>query len=122
MEEVMNAATALGLLPRRKFRPEDDRGIPIGNFWGDIAPVNSQAGERIGYPTQKPIALLERVVKASSRPDDLILDPFCGCGTAVHAAQNLGRSWIGIDITHVADGACAVTRKTPEPNRGQHSQ
>ena len=88
--------------PRRKFRPGDDRGNPVGNFWGDISPVNSQAEERIGYPTQKPLKLLERVVLASSKPGDVILDPFCGCGTAVHAAQRLGRSWIGIDITHIA--------------------
>lgn len=93
--------TATGA-PRRKFRPEDDRGDPVGNFWGDIAPVNSQAEERIGYPTQKPLALLERVLKASSRAGDLVLDPFCGCGTAVHAAQKLGRRWVGIDITHIA--------------------
>jgi site-specific DNA-methyltransferase (adenine-specific) len=88
--------------PRRKFRPEDDRGDPVGNFWGDIAPVNSQAVERIGYPTQKPLSLLERVLKASSCSGDVVLDPFCGCGTALHAAQRLGRAWIGIDITHVA--------------------
>lgn len=58
--------------------------------------------ERLGYPTQKPEALLERIIQASSNPGDLVLDPFCGCGTAVVAAQKLGRQWIGIDITHVA--------------------
>ena len=88
--------------PRRKFRPEDDRGDPVGNFWGDIAPVNSQAQERIGYPTQKPLVLLERIIKASSKAGDTILDPFCGCGTAIHAAEKLGRHWIGIDITYLA--------------------
>ncbi len=60
--------------------------------------MNSQAKERLGYPTQKPIALLERIIKASSGPGDVVLDPFCGCGTAIHAAQNLNRSWIGIDV------------------------
>lgn len=93
--------TATGA-PRRKFRPEDDRGNPVGNFWGDIAPVNSQAQERVGYPTQKPLALLERIIKASSKPGDVVLDPFCGCGTAIHAAENLRREWIGIDITYLA--------------------
>ena len=68
----------------------------------DIPPINSQAAERMGYPTQKPLALLECILQASSNPGDVVLDPFCGCGTAVHAAQKLGRNWIGIDITHLA--------------------
>jgi site-specific DNA-methyltransferase (adenine-specific) len=88
--------------PRRKLRPHDDRGSPVGSFWGDIPPVNSQAEERIGYPTQKPLALLERIILASSRSGDVILDPFCGCGTALHAAERLNRHWIGIDITYLA--------------------
>jgi hypothetical protein len=70
--------------------------------WGDIPPINSQAAERLGYPTQKPLALLERIVSALSNPDDVILDPFAGCGTAIDAAQKLGRRWIGIDITTLA--------------------
>src|SRR5690606_19525357 len=65
---------------------------------------NSQAAERLGYPTQKPVALLERILKASSNEGDVVLDPFCGCGTTIAAAQNLGREWIGIDITHLAVG------------------
>jgi site-specific DNA-methyltransferase (adenine-specific) len=60
------------------------------------------ARERLGYPTQKPLTLLERVIRASSKEGDLVLDPFCGCGTTIHAAQKLGRAWIGIDITHLA--------------------
>lgn len=88
--------------PRRKFRPRHDRGEVVSSFWGDIAPVNSQAQERIGYPTQKPLALLERIIAASSNPGDVVLDPFCGCGTAIHAAQRLERAWIGIDVTHLA--------------------
>lgn len=91
-----------GKKPRRKLRPEDDTGAPIGNCWTDIDPINSQALERLGYPTQKPIALLERIISASSNPGDVVLDPFCGCGTAVVAAQKLDRKWIGIDITHLA--------------------
>jgi adenine specific DNA methylase Mod len=77
-------------------------GQPIQDVVTDIAPVNSMARERLGYPTQKPLPLLERVVKASSNEGDTVLDPFCGCGTAVHAAEKLGRNWIGIDITHLA--------------------
>ncbi len=88
--------------PFRKLRPEDDTGGPVGNCWTDISSINPQADERLGYPTQKPIALLERIIQASSNPEDVVLDPFCGCGTAVHAAQKLGRQWIGIDITHLA--------------------
>ena len=76
--------------------------MPIQDIIADIPPVNSQAAERLGYPTQKPLALLERIIEASSNKGDIVLDPFCGCGTAVHAAQKLGRDWIGIDITHLS--------------------
>ena len=79
-------------------------GMPIQDIIMDIPPINSQAIERMGYPTQKPLALLERIVNASSNPGDVVLDPFCGCGTAIAAAQKLGRKWIGIDITHLAIG------------------
>lgn len=77
-------------------------GEILDNLWDDIPPVNAMAQERLGYPTQKPIALLERIISASSNEGDVVLDPFCGCGTAVHAAQKLKRQWIGIDITHLA--------------------
>lgn len=76
----------------------------MGTVWTDIPPLNSQAQERLGYPTQKPVALLERILNASSNPGDTVLDPFCGCGTTVHAAQKLNRRWIGIDVTHLAIG------------------
>jgi site-specific DNA-methyltransferase (adenine-specific) len=79
-------------------------GTVVGNIWTDIFPINSQAQERLGYPTQKPLALLERIIQASSNEGDLVLDPFCGCGTATHAAEKLNRKWIGIDITHLAIG------------------
>lgn len=81
---------------------DEQKGDIIGNLWDDIPPVNSQAQERLGYPTQKPLALLERIISASSNEGDVVLDPFCGCGTAVHAAQKLGRQWLGIDVTHLA--------------------
>jgi adenine specific DNA methylase Mod len=77
-------------------------GVPLQNMWVDVPPVNPQAGERLGYPTQKPEALLERIINASSNEGGLVLDPFCGCGTTIAAAQRLNRRWIGIDITHLA--------------------
>jgi len=91
-----------GGVPRFKRYLDEQRGLPLSDVWIDIPPLNSQAKERLGYPTQKPVALLERIISASSNPGDVVLDPFCGCGTAVHAAEKLGRSWIGIDITHLA--------------------
>lgn len=87
---------------REKYYLDEMRGVPLTDLWDDIPPINSQAQERLGYPTQKPLALLERIISASSNPGDVVLDPFCGCGTAVHAAQKLNRNWIGIDITHLA--------------------
>jgi len=91
-------------LPRRKVRPTEGHGAVIDNLWSDIEAIGSQASERLGYPTQKPEALLERIIKASSNEGDLVLDPFCGCGTTVQVAQRLNRRWIGIDITHLAIG------------------
>jgi len=88
--------------PRLKMYFVDAKGSMIQDWWDDIPPINSQAAERLGYPTQKPLALLERIVAASSNPGDVVLDPFCGCGTAIAAAHKLGRRWIGIDITHLA--------------------
>jgi site-specific DNA-methyltransferase (adenine-specific) len=85
----------------KRYLEEMDGGV-MGCVWTDISPINSQAQERLGYPTQKPLALLERIVSASSKEGDVVLDPFCGCGTAIHAAQKLKRRWIGIDITHLA--------------------
>lgn len=87
---------------RRKSFADELKGMPIQNLWTDISEINSQAAERLGYPTQKPLALLERIVQASSNPGDIVLDPFAGCGTAIAAAQKLGRQWIGIDVTHLA--------------------
>ena len=91
-----------GAVPRYKRYLDEVQGIAIGDSWDDISPINSMAAERLGYPTQKPLALLERIIQASSNPGDLVLDPFCGCGTAIAAAQNLDRRWIGIDITHLS--------------------
>ncbi|PYJ80650.1 MAG: site-specific DNA-methyltransferase [Verrucomicrobia bacterium] len=87
---------------RRKRFLDEVKGKPVQTIWDDIAEINSQAQERLGYPTQKPVALLERIISASSNPGDVVLDPFCGCGTTIHAAQKLDRQWIGIDITYLA--------------------
>lgn len=77
-------------------------GVPVQDIWTDLTAIGGSSPERLGYPTQKPLALLERIIQASSNPGDVVLDPFCGCGTAVDAAQKLGRRWVGIDITHLA--------------------
>jgi DNA modification methylase len=91
-----------GKVPRYKRYLDEMPGVAISDVWDDIAPVQGQAKEFLGYPTQKPLALLERIIQASSKEGDVVLDPFCGCGTAIHAAQKLNRQWIGIDITHLA--------------------
>ena len=88
--------------PRLKWFVSDLKGMAVPDVWVDISPISAQARERLGYPTQKPLELLERIITASSNEGDLVLDPFCGCGTTIHAAQKLGRNWIGIDITHLA--------------------
>lgn len=90
-----------GRLRRKRFLDEL-QGKPVQNLWDDIEMISSQSNERLGYQTQKPVALLERIINASSNPGDLVLDPFSGCGTCISAAQKLGRRWIGIDITHLA--------------------
>ncbi len=83
---------------------DESKGQTVQSIWTDIGVIAAPAKERLGYPTQKPVALLERILNASSNPGDVVLDPFCGCGTTVHAAQKLGRAWIGIDVTHLAIG------------------
>ncbi len=86
--------------PRLKQYLEEMPVVPLTNLWNDIPPINSQASERLGYPTQKPEALLERIIKASSNKGDVILDAYCGCGTTIAVAERLERNWIGIDITY----------------------
>jgi DNA modification methylase len=94
-----------GSMPRERDAESYEPGgrlAVVGDVWPDIAALNSGAAERLGYPTQKPVSLLERIIAASSNEGEVVLDPFCGCGTAVHAAQKLARQWVGIDITHLA--------------------
>ena len=88
--------------PRYKRYLDEMPGVPLQDVWTDIGPIGARARERLGYQTQKPEALLERIITSSSNEGDVVLDPFCGCGTAVAAAHKLGRRWLGIDITHLA--------------------
>ncbi|MCX5634573.1 MAG: DNA methyltransferase [Planctomycetota bacterium] len=97
-----------GDMPRYKKFLDEDKGMPLDNIWTDIPAIGSQSSERLGYPTQKPLALLDRIIKASSNENDIVLDAFCGCGTALVAAENLNRQWIGIDISPTA---CRVMAK-----------
>lgn len=87
---------------RRKVYLNEQGGPKIADVWTDITPLQGASAERLGYPTQKPLSLLERIILSSSNPGDLVLDPFCGCGTSIAAAQKLGRRWVGIDITHLS--------------------
>ncbi len=91
-----------GNVPQYKRYLDEMPGLPLQNIWNDIDPINMMAKERLGYPTQKPLQLLERILTVSSNEGDVVLDPFCGCGTTIHAAQKLNREWIGIDITNLA--------------------
>jgi len=81
---------------------DEQPGAVVGDVWSDISQLRGTDAEILGYPTQKPIALLKRIIEASSNPGDVVLDPFCGCGTAIDAAQELGRTWLGIDVTHLS--------------------
>ena len=88
--------------PRLVRYEDESKGRALGDVWEDIPPLNMKAAERLGYPTQKPEALLDRIIAASSNEGDVVLDPFCGCGTTIASAQKLNRQWIGIDVTHLA--------------------
>jgi len=99
---------------RLKRYLDENKGRPLQSLWDDIFPINSQANERLGYPTQKPEALLERIIKAGTIDGDVVLDPFCGCGTAVAVSERLNRKWIGIDITYLS---IDVIRKRFEKNK-----
>ena len=100
--------TKPGGVPAYKRYLDEGKGVPLHSIWDDINPVLGAGGERLGYPTQKPLKLLERIIEISSKPNDIVLDAFCGCGTAIVAAQNLGRQWIGIDISPTS---CRVMAK-----------
>lgn len=93
-----------GGVPMLKRYLDESKGVPAVDVIADISPLKNMTKERLGYPTQKPVALLERIIEASSNPGDMVLDPFCGCGTTIEAAEKLDRRWIGIDVTHLAIG------------------
>lgn len=93
--------SSTGYVGQKRYLDES-KGTPVQDLWTDVGALVGAAAERLGFPTQKPVALLERIIQASSNEGDVVLDPFCGCGTAVVAAEKLGRRWIGIDITHLA--------------------
>jgi hypothetical protein len=97
-----------GGLPRLKYYLDDSPGVPLSDMWDDIDLIYSSSSESVGYPTQKPLDLLNRIIEIGSNPDDIVLDAFCGCGTALEAAQRLDRRWIGIDISPTA---CRVMAK-----------
>jgi DNA modification methylase len=96
-----------GRIMRKKYLDES-AGPILSNVWADISQLRGADSERLGYPTQKPVRLLDRIIKTSTNENDIVLDAFCGCGTALVAAQNLGRQWIGIDISPTA---CRVMAK-----------
>lgn len=106
MEELIKQGrvvqTKPGAVPQYKRYLDEMPGVPVQNLWDDVRVINNRSKEYLGYPTQKPIQLLERIIETSSNPGDVVLDPFCGCGTAVAAAHKLDRQWIGIDVTHLS--------------------
>jgi DNA modification methylase len=106
MEQLISAGrvvqTKPGSVPQQKRYLDEMPGVAVQAVWDDIKPIGAQAAERLGYPTQKPLALLERIIRCSSNPGDVVMDTYCGCGTTVMAAHGLARQWVGIDITAVA--------------------
>lgn len=104
-----------GGMPMLKRYLDESKGIPAQDVISDIPPLNNVTAERLGYPTQKPLALLERLISASSNPNDVVLDAFCGCGTALEASERLGRQWIGVDVSPTA---CRVMAKRMRDKAG----
>ncbi|MGB6387472.1 MAG: DNA methyltransferase [Terriglobales bacterium] len=115
MEELYKAGRVVqmrpGVVPMYKRYLDETKGVPLTDLWDDIKYIHASSSERLGYPTQKPLSLLERIINLSSNPNDIVLDAFCGCGTAVVAAQNLGRQWIGIDQSPTACQVMATRLK-----------
>ena len=98
IEDRMVVQTKPGTVPQRKQYLDQGKGVPVQSLWDDIAGLHAGSKERMGYPTQKPIALLKRIIETSSNKGDIVFDPFCGCGTTIYAAHELDRKWIGCDI------------------------
>lgn len=95
-------AKKAGGLPRLKYYLKDSKGVPVSDVWSDAKIIEASSKESLGYPTQKPMSILKRIINASSNPTDIVLDPFCGCGTAIFVAHKLGRRWIGVDVSPTA--------------------
>ncbi len=114
-KKIVSAFDTSGRRVPSQTLDQESEGVKMSDVW-DIPIIAPSSKERLGYPTQKPLALLERIIHASSDKGDIVLDPFCGCGTAVHAAQTLEREWIGIDITHLAISLIEKRMKTAFPN------
>ena len=94
--------TKPGTVPAYKRYLDEMPGVPLQDLWADVGPIGAAAKERVGYPTQKPLALLDRIIKVSSNAGDVVLDPFAGCATACVSAETLGRQWVGIDLSELA--------------------
>jgi len=122
MQEAYNNGLVIqskpGSVPALKRYLDEQEGTPVDDTWIDILPIQSQSSESLGYPTQKPFTLLERIIKASSNEGDIILDAYCGCGTTIAVAEKLNRSWIGIDITYQS---ISLILKRLEDSFGQNS-
>lgn len=103
-------------MPNYKRYLDEMPGVALQDLWTDVGPVSAQGKERLGYPTQKPLTLLDRIVESSSNEGDVVMDPFCGCGTAIHSAERLKRQWIGIDVTHLAISLIESRLKDAFPN------
>jgi hypothetical protein len=108
LKEGRIVQTKPGTVPAYKRYLDEGKGVQVGSIWDDIGPIQGAAKESLGYPTQKPLKLLQRIIELTSNPNDIVLDAFCGCGTALVAAETLGRQWIGIDISPTA---CRVMAK-----------
>ena len=102
IEKGMVVQTSEGAVPQRKQYLEEGKGVAIQTIWDDVPALSASSAERLGYPTQKPEALLKRIIKASSNEGDVVADFFCGCGTTIAVAQKLNRKWLGADISHLA--------------------
>jgi hypothetical protein len=119
MQELYNEGriiqTKPGTVPQYKRYLDEMPGVPLQSIWMDIPPIHSQSKERLGYPTQKPVALLERIVALATNEGDLVLDAFCGCGTTLEAAAKMKRRWIGVDFSPTA---CRVMAQRLEDRLG----
>jgi len=108
MQKLINEGRVIqkkpGAVPAYKRYLDEMPGVPLQDVWTDVSPLSARGAERLGYPTQKPETLLERIIESSSDPGQVVLDPFCGCGTTIAVAQQLGRKWIGIDVSQKAVG------------------